>query len=122
MGGGGGTNANTLPPGRGGAGNANGTGNNPSRPGDDPPVYDPIFGAEIAEQIRVSGANQGGRAQEIGTQIGRGTHGEILIPYSYVYNAWSDRAARSVDTLTIPASLRAFVRSYFRSLEPGGAR
>ena len=99
-------------------GTANGTGNNPSKAGDDAPIFDPIFGQEIADRLRVSGTNQGGRDTELGTQIGQGRDGEILIPYSFVYPEWSARAARSVDTLPIPASLRAFVRSYFRSLAP----
>jgi len=121
-GGAGGTNANNAQGATGGAAQPDGTGNNASRSTGDAPVYDPIFGRDVADRLRVSGTNQGGRDTELGTQIGAGTDGEILIPYSFVYPEWSARAARSVDTLAIPASLRSFVRAYFRSLAPKEGR
>ncbi|MDP9069334.1 MAG: hypothetical protein M3N53_13455 [Actinomycetota bacterium] len=113
-----GTNANSATGATGGAAQPDGTGRNASKPSDDAPIFDPIFGDEIAERLRVGGNNQGGRDTELGTQIGAGRDGHILIPYSYVYPEWSARAARTVDTLAIPASLRSFVRAYFRSLAP----
>ena len=113
-----GTNADSARGATGGAAQPDGPGSNRSSDSGDAPVFDPVFGQDIADRLRVSGVDQGGRKTDLGTQIGSGRKSEVLIPYSSVYSAWSSRAARTVDTLTIPASLRAFVRSYFDSLAP----
>jgi hypothetical protein len=113
-----GTNVDGAQGGTGGSGQAGGSGDGRSGDSGDASVFDPVFGREIADRLRVSGVDQGGRRTDLGTQIGAGRKSDVLIPYSYVYSAWSSRAARTIDTLTIPASLRAFVRSYFESLAP----
>lgn len=85
-------------------------------------VFDPILGGEIAEELRVKGELGEGPQTTMGREPGLTSPGRILIPYSSVYPAWSARAARTVEVLPIPASLRSFVRDYFTALEPTGVR
>jgi hypothetical protein len=113
-----GANSPTADPAAGGPGTPAGSGNNPSTEVSDSQVFDPIFG-NTSERIQVEGERQaGGRESTIGNREGSGAEGAVTVPYRTVYPAWSARAARSVQTLPIPASLRSYVRSYFASLAP----
>ncbi|MGH2734926.1 MAG: hypothetical protein ACRDKZ_05055 [Actinomycetota bacterium] len=117
QGGSAGTNAPFGNPATGGAAQPDGSGFNPSNT-KGAPVYDPVFGSGVAERLRVTGNRSGKREQIVGFEKGGGKKSPILVPYEQVYAQWSARAARSVEVLSIPASLRALVRDYFESLAP----
>jgi tetratricopeptide (TPR) repeat protein len=113
-----GANSPTADPATGGPGTPSGSGNNPSTEVSESEVFDPIFG-NTAERIQAEGERQaGGRETTVGNREGGGAGGPVTVPYRSVYPAWSARAARTVQTLPIPASLRSYVRSYFASLAP----
>jgi hypothetical protein len=82
-------------------------------------IFNPILGGEPAERLQAEGnVDPSGEQTVTGRQLGQGAEGNALVPYREVYPEYSSRAARTVEQLPVPASLRTFVRSYFESLAP----
>ncbi|HVL51314.1 MAG TPA: hypothetical protein VM754_07445, partial [Actinomycetota bacterium] len=117
----GGSSAATGGQATGGPGRPQGTGNNASTEVGESPIYNPIPGSDPAERIQARGdVDPSGEQSVTGRQLGPGAGGDALVPYREIYPEYSNRAARAVEQMPVPASLRTFVRSYFESLAPGG--
>jgi hypothetical protein len=123
VGGGGGTNANTLPPARrqGRAGSPQGPGL-PATAGQlDDQVYVPFETAGTnGEQVFIAGQDTGQGDTQVreGQDPLPGTANPALVPYQQVYSQYLQAANQAVESGYIPPELKDYIKSYFTQLEP----
>jgi hypothetical protein len=98
----------------------------PGGQGDDDPdhpparasVFDPI-GRPLGARERIDLPPAGGEGEVKGTTDGRGgVHNLPLLPYQSRFAEYRDTALGSLDSLSIPGSVRDVVRNYFTLLQP----
>ena len=119
-GGGGGTNANTLPPGQ-----SSGTAGAPAGPnkpfgvGELEMVYSPLAAGQGQEEY-VAGQQgaEGETASGEGKQPQPGASGPALVPYHQVYAQYRQIAGQAMERSYVPAGLQEYVQEYFSALEP----
>lgn len=122
-GGGGGTQADTLPPARrtGKAGRPRGEGR-PGATGElDQQVYVPWERRQgSGDQVTITGPDTGQGETQVREQKEAlpGAPGEALVPYHEVYYNYLDTANQAMERDYIPAGLKDYVREYFSQLEP----
>ncbi len=121
--GGGGSQANTLPPGQGQSAFTGPTSSKPAGGVGDlnsqvyvpreklPTNGDPLF-------IPGQDTGQGSEQTSQSPSPLPGTSNPSLVPYSSVYQSYLDTAGLALDQSAIPADLKDFVRGYFSNLEP----
>lgn len=120
LGGGGGTNANTLP-----GGVRTGRASDPTQPNksfatdDANMVYSP-FEVGQGEQEQVQGQDSGGgqtTTRRSQSQL-PGARNPARVPYSQVFQQYAEIAGQAMERSYIPAGLRDYVKEYFSELEP----
>ncbi len=121
-GGGGGTKADTLPPGdsTGQANRPQGEGQ-PGQTGDLDQVYVPWERRQGSdEEFLVPGQDSGEGETQVREQQDPlpGAPGEALVPYHQVYYTYLDTANQTLERSYIPTGLKDYVRAYFSQLEP----
>ncbi|MDY7042122.1 MAG: hypothetical protein SVX38_14790, partial [Chloroflexota bacterium] len=122
VGGQGGTQARTLPP-----GDASGRARDPNRPnkpvdvGELPSVYVPRERSESTGEEDFIPGQEGYEGQtETRQREGPlpGAEAAALVPYSEVYYDYAATASQAMEREYIPTSLKDYVREYFSRLEP----
>lgn len=122
-GGGGGTRANTLPPGQsqGQAGVPRGPGQQADAGRLDDQVYVPFDRVgPNGEQIFIPGQDTGQGETEVreGQDPLPGVNQPALVPYQQVFGQYLQAANQVVDSGAIPPELRDYIKQYFTQLEP----
>ncbi len=120
VGGGGGTNARTLPPARrtGRAGSPTGP-NKSYGTGDIDTVYSPITAGQGQQQFVAGQENPNGETTTRENQVPQpGANNSALVPYDQVYRQYVQIAGQTMDRSYVPADLQDFVKEYFSELEP----
>jgi hypothetical protein len=120
VGGGGGTNADTLPPAvRTGQASAPTGPNKPFGTGSLDTVYAPIAAGQGQQQSVDGQQGQDGQTTSIeGRSPQPGASNPALVPYSQVYQQYSQIASQAMERAYIPAGLQDYVKEYFSRLEP----
>jgi hypothetical protein len=122
-GGGGGTSADTLPPGTssGQAGDPSGQGRSSAISGQEPQVFTPWERRQDeGDPFYIPLADSG----EGETQVRErhdpfpGSPGQALVPYHEVFYTYMDVANQAIEQSYIPSNLKDFVKEYFSQLEP----
>ena len=120
MGGGGGTNADTLPPAvrTGQAGAPTGP-NKPFGTGSLDTVYAPIAAGQGRQEFVGGQQGQDGQTTSIeGRSPQPGAGNPALVPYNQVYQQYSQIASQAMERAYIPSGLQDYVKEYFSRLEP----
>jgi hypothetical protein len=122
-GGGGGTKADTLPP-----GSSTGQVDQPQGAGQtgavgelEQQVYVPWERRQgTGDELFISGQETGQGETEVREQTDPlpGTPGQALVPYYEVYYDYLDAANQTIERSYIPSGLKDYVREYFSRLEP----
>lgn len=123
LGGGGGTQADTLPP-----ASSVGQADRPQGEGQPGTVTDlegQIFvpwehRQGSGDELSITGQDTGQGETQIGEQQNPlpGATGQALVPYHAVYHDYLDAANQSIERSAIPPGLKDYVRAYFSQLEP----
>ena len=120
--GGGGSQANTLPP-----ANSSGQAGRPqgSRPGSSGELGEQVYApwlrpAANGEELFIPGqdSNQGQTSSSEGSSPTLGAGSQALTPYYDVYTQYFNAANQAIQQSAIPASLADYIREYFSQLEP----
>jgi hypothetical protein len=122
-GGGGGTTADTLPPGTssGQAGDPSGQGRSSAISGQEPQVYTPWERRQDeGDPFYIPVADSGEGETQVRERYDPfpGSPGQALVPYHEVFFTYMDVANQAIEQSYIPSNLKDFVKEYFSQLEP----
>ena len=90
----------------------------PNRPPERSRVFDPPQGS-LGERRRVDLPTSGEAGEVQGTTDGRGSGENVpSTPYTDRAGEYREEALRSLDSLSVPSSMRSLVRDYFTQIQP----